>query len=108
MTLRATASQTVGPYFRIGMSWGYVDALAGRETDAIAIEGRMLDGDGAPVPDGCLEIWQANRHGRYAHPEDDQDRPLDPAFKGYGRVPTDAAGSFRWTTIKPGAVPGPG
>lgn len=67
----------------------------------------MLDGDGRPVPDAVLEIWQANAHGKYAHEEDTQDKPLEPGFKGFGRIPTDENGAFRFATIKPGTVPGP-
>jgi protocatechuate 3,4-dioxygenase alpha subunit len=94
---RATASQTVGPYFRIGMAWGYVDTIAARAGDrVVAVAGRVVDGDGAPVPDGCLEVWQADRHGRYAGPAD--------AWRGFARVPTDADGRWRVTTIVPGAV----
>jgi protocatechuate 3,4-dioxygenase alpha subunit len=59
------------------------------------------------VPDAILEIWQANAHGKYAHPEDTQDKPLEPRFTGYGRVPVAADGVFRFATIKPGPVPGP-
>ncbi|HTQ86007.1 MAG TPA: protocatechuate 3,4-dioxygenase subunit alpha, partial [Candidatus Solibacter sp.] len=54
-----------------------------------------------------VELWQANSQGKYAHPEDKQEKPLEPGFRGYGRQPTDDAGKFRFTTIKPGAVPGP-
>jgi protocatechuate 3,4-dioxygenase alpha subunit len=52
-------------------------------------------------------LWQANSQGKYAHPEDPQDKPMDAGFQGYGRIPTDEDGKFRFTTIKPGAVPGP-
>jgi protocatechuate 3,4-dioxygenase alpha subunit len=69
------------------------------------VEGRVVDGDGAPVPDAVLELWQANHHGRYNHPGDRRDLPLDPAFTGYGRIATDAEGRFCFTTVKPGAVP---
>ena len=69
----------------------------------------MTDGDGAPVADACLELWQANAAGRYAHPDDTRaDKPLDPNFRGFGRVSTDADGGFRFTTIRPGPVPGRG
>jgi protocatechuate 3,4-dioxygenase alpha subunit len=57
--------------------------------------------------DGMVEIWQANAHGKYAHPDDRQKKPLQKGFKGFGRVPTDAKGGFRFTTIKPGRVPRP-
>ena len=53
-----------------------------------------------------MEIWQANAHGRYNHPEDDQDKPIDEKFGGFGRSPTDKDGIFRFYTVKPGAVPG--
>jgi protocatechuate 3,4-dioxygenase alpha subunit len=68
----------------------------------------VLDGDGKPVNDALIEIWQANAQGKYAHPEDRQDKPLQSGFSGFGRLATDAEGSFRFTTIKPGRVPGPG
>lgn len=71
----------------------------------IRVEGRVLDGDGAGVPDAVIEIWQANHHGRYNHPSDTRDLPLDPAFTGYGRIATQSDGKFCFTTIKPGAVP---
>jgi protocatechuate 3,4-dioxygenase, alpha subunit len=109
LTLRATTSQTVGPFFQIGFERFCCANLAapGITGERIVLEGRVLDGDGLPVPDAVLEIWQANAHGKYAHPEDKQNKPIEPAFKGYGRVATDASGQFRFTTIKPGAVPGP-
>jgi protocatechuate 3,4-dioxygenase alpha subunit len=109
MSVPATTSQTIGPYFRIGLQWLNCEnlAAAGVAGERVIIEGRVLDGDGAPVPDAVLEIWQANSHGKYAHPEDTQDKPLDPRFKGHGRIPTNQNGEFRFSTIKPGPVPGP-
>lgn len=109
MSLRSTTWQTVGPFFSIGLSWLYDNDIAGPSAagERVTIEGRVLDGDGQPVPDGILEIWQANSCGKYAHADDTQDKPLDPGFKGYGRIPTDDQGRFRFTTIKPGRVPGP-
>ena len=63
----------------------------------------------APVADACLELWQANAAGRYAHPDDTRaEVPLDRHFRGFGRVSTDAEGRFRLTTIRPGPVPGRG
>lgn len=110
MSLLAHASQTVGPYFRIGLEWGFRDQIAGPEVEGerVTVEGCVLDGDGKPVNDACIEVWQANAHGKFAHPDDDQARPLQPGFRGFGRVPTDEDGRFRFTTIKPGRVPGPG
>jgi protocatechuate 3,4-dioxygenase, alpha subunit len=106
-----TPSQTVGPFFHLGMArpeWSDLtaDNPAGEK---IAIEGRVIDGDGMPVPDAIIELWQANAAGRYNHPDDRQeDKPLDPHFRGFGRVATDAQGHFRVATIKPGPVPGRG
>jgi len=110
MSLRATSSQTVGPFFSIGVEWLHHDALAPASVsgERITIQGRVLDGDAKPVPDSMLEIWQANAHGKYAHPEDAQPSPLEPDFKGFGRISTDSDGRFRFTSIKPGQVPGPG
>jgi protocatechuate 3,4-dioxygenase alpha subunit len=109
MSLQRTTSQTVGPYFSIGLTWLNRDNLVGPGVSGqrVTIAGRVLDGDGKPVPDAMLEVWQANAHGKYAHAEDKQDKPLEPGFKGYGRIPADDNGKFRFTTIKPGPVPGP-
>jgi protocatechuate 3,4-dioxygenase alpha subunit len=109
MSLQATTSQTVGPFFAIGLTWLNQDNLAGPGVsgERVTIAGRVFDGDGKPVPDAIIEVWQANAHGKYAHPEDTQEKPLEPGFKGYGRIPTDDNGKFRFATIKPGSVPGP-
>jgi len=108
MSLQATTWQTVGPYFRIGLARLFDSDIASVDTQGprIAIEGRVLDGDDAPIPDAVLEIWQAAGNGRYAHPGGMQDKPPEPGFHGFGRVPTDEKGRFRFTTIKPGPVPG--
>ena len=104
----ATPSQTVGPYLHIGLDWLNTTELAGPGVagERIVIQGRLLDADRAPIPDGVIEIWQANSHGRYRHPDDDRDLPLDQEFTGFGRIPTGANGEFRFSTIKPGRVPG--
>ena len=109
MTISATTSQTVGPFFKIGLQWLYRDDLCGAQVSGehVTVQGRVLDGDGAAVPDAIIEIWQANAHGKYDHPEDTQQKLLEPGFNGYGRVPTDDRGIFRFSTIKPGPVPGP-
>jgi protocatechuate 3,4-dioxygenase, alpha subunit len=109
MSLPATTWQTVGPFFSIGFSWLYRDNLAGPGVsgERVEISGRILDGDGNPVPDGIVELWQTNSQGKYAHPDDPQEKKVEEGFTGYGRVPTDGAGRFRFTTIKPGRVPGP-
>jgi protocatechuate 3,4-dioxygenase, alpha subunit len=106
-----TPSQTVGPFFHLALDRpDWADLAADRpQGERILIEGRVTDGDGAPVADAFLELWQANAAGRYAHPDDTRtEKPLDPSFRGFGRVSTAADGSFRFATIKPGAVPGRG
>ncbi|HEV1992973.1 MAG TPA: protocatechuate 3,4-dioxygenase subunit alpha [Candidatus Acidoferrum sp.] len=109
MSLQATTSQTVGPYFSIGLTrLRKVDLVgAGVSGERVTIAGRVVDGDGNPVSDALLEIWQANSHGKYAHPEDNQNKPLEPGFQGYGRMGVDENGRFAFTTVKPGAVPSP-
>lgn len=109
MSLRASTSQTIGPFLRIGLEWMVIEDLApqGVAGERARIEGRVLDADGKPVNDAAVEVWQANSQGKYASPEDPQDKPQEPAFRGYGRSLTDDAGAFRFRTVKPGRVPGP-
>jgi protocatechuate 3,4-dioxygenase, alpha subunit len=110
VTAIPTPSQTVGPFYHYALERpGWADlTAAGTSGEKIRVEGRILDGDGAPVFDAFLEIWQANAAGRYAHPEDCQDKPLDSEFRGFGRVGADAEGRYVFTTIRPGRVPGRG
>lgn len=110
-----TPSQTVGPFFAPALTpgkdypWHQPIANDLITPDAsgqrIRIEGRVFDCDGAVVNDAMIEIWQADAAGRYAHPAD-QRRP-NAKFQGFGRCGTDADGRFSFSTIKPGAVPGP-
>ncbi|HXW85630.1 MAG TPA: protocatechuate 3,4-dioxygenase subunit alpha [Candidatus Binataceae bacterium] len=108
MKLGQTPSQTVGPFFKPALHSDALCELASEQTrgERIVISGRVLDGDQAPVPDAMVEIWQANAEGRYRHPEDTQEKLLDPHFVGFGRAATDREGRFRFSTIKPGSVPG--
>ncbi|HEX6497920.1 MAG TPA: protocatechuate 3,4-dioxygenase subunit beta [Micromonosporaceae bacterium] len=71
----------------------------------IIVHGRVVDGDGRPVPHTLVEIWQANAAGRYRHAVDNWPAPLDPNFDGVGRALTDAEGWYRFVTVKPGAYP---
>ena len=73
--------------------------------ERIVVTGRLLDGDGRPVPGTLVEVWQANAAGRYRHEVDQHPAPLDPNFSGAGRCLTDASGSYRFVTVKPGAYP---
>jgi len=110
-----TPSQTVGPYLHLGLAPAdyNVRPLFGPDLTApgvtgtpIRIEGRLIDGEGNGLPDALLEIWQADAQGHYAHPADG--RPLrSNSFRGFARAPTGAGGGFAFSTIKPGAVPGP-
>ncbi len=102
-----TASQTVGPYFKLGLDWPDEADLArlGCQGEVIEVQGRITDAAGDGVGDAILEIWQANAEGRYHHPADRQNTPLDPHFRGRGRIEVDAGGVFRFRTVKPGRVP---
>jgi protocatechuate 3,4-dioxygenase alpha subunit len=104
-----TASQTVGPFFHdcLLREGAHINVLTTAETagERIRLVGRVLDGDGAGVPDAMVEIWQANSYGRYHHPRDTRDLPLDPAFSGFGRTGTDTDGGFWFETVRPGPVP---
>jgi protocatechuate 3,4-dioxygenase alpha subunit len=130
-----TPWQTVGPFFHYGLPWkGGADLVGDSDMGArpelfaeehyvlnraaprgpvagarIELFGRVLDADGAPVPDAMIEIWQANAAGRYASPADPRhDVKLDAGFRGFGRAATSNDGLYRFRTIKPGRVPGPG
>lgn len=110
MSLQTTTWQTVGPFFRIGLERLFQNDIAGEGArgERIAVEVRIVDGHGLPIPDAVIEVWQANANGKYAHPADTQDKLIEAGFRGFGRIPTDDNGVFRLTTIKPGSVPGPG
>lgn len=73
--------------------------------ERITVSGRLLDSAGRPVRGQLIEVWQANAAGRYAHQRDQHPAPLDPNFTGVGRTLTRDDGSYRFTTIKPGAYP---
>jgi protocatechuate 3,4-dioxygenase alpha subunit len=106
MKLLPTASQTVGPYLHIGLAWLTLKHVADADCPGqhVTVEGRVLDGDSLPVTDALVEIWQADMHGSYAHPESAREGPMMSSFRGFGRVPTDADGCYRINTIKPGPV----
>lgn len=111
-----TPSQTVGPFFKYGLTPGgkydWNDAFTGNlvtpdaSGERIRVTGRVFDGDGAPVPDAMLEIWQADAQGRFSDPKDKRALP-NAAFRGFGRCGTGADGSYAFDTIKPGQVPDP-
>jgi protocatechuate 3,4-dioxygenase beta subunit len=105
-----TASEVTGPVFGYDeVSESDADLTRQHEGDPlgerIIVSGRLLDESGRPVPHALVEMWQANASGRYRHVVDDHNAPLDPNFTGSGRTLTDAAGHYRFVTIKPGAYP---
>ncbi len=92
----ATASQTIGPYWHLIEHPEWADLTRfGAVGERMTLTGRITDGAGALVTDACVELWQASP-------------ACDATFPGYGRAATDAAGMFRFTTIRPGPLPGPG
>jgi protocatechuate 3,4-dioxygenase, alpha subunit len=111
MTLGETPSQTIGPFFAIGGDEGILwpdgpYVVADDDPAGFWIRGRILDGDGDPVSDGMIETWQADPDGRFDHPEDPRGG-TGGGFRGFGRCPTGADGSYAIRTRKPGQVPSP-
>jgi protocatechuate 3,4-dioxygenase alpha subunit len=106
VTAGITPSQTVGPFFANALSWPdgpYV--VAPGTPGSVWLRGQVIDGAGAPVPDALVETWQADRAGRFDHPDDP--RGPVPGFRGFGRCGTDPAGWYAIHTVKPGPLPGP-
>jgi protocatechuate 3,4-dioxygenase, alpha subunit len=111
-----TPSQTVGPFFKYGLTpnrqYAWNDAFTANlvtpdaSGDRIRVEGTVYDGDGAPVPDCMLEVWQADAQGRFSDPQDQRALP-NTAFRGFGRCGTDGEGRYCFDTIKPGHVADP-
>jgi protocatechuate 3,4-dioxygenase alpha subunit len=111
MSFVPTPSQTVGPFFHFSLTTKKysVPQIAGPQAkgERVWLACRVLDGDGAPVSDAMIEIWQADAAGKYNHPDDPQQESVDPAFFGFGRMATAQDGSCEFETIRPGRVPGP-
>jgi protocatechuate 3,4-dioxygenase alpha subunit len=111
MNLVPTPSQTVGPFFHFCLTTDKcsVSRIASPKVkgERVQLTVRVMDGNGEPVPDAMIEIWQADCQGKYNHPDDVQAKPVDPGFLGFGRMATAADGSCEFETIKPGRVPGP-
>jgi protocatechuate 3,4-dioxygenase alpha subunit len=106
------ASQTVGPFFHFSLTTeGHsVKCIAGPGTpgERVWLKCRVTDGEGMPINDAMIEIWQADAEGRYNHPDDPQASAVDPAFKGFGRQASDDDGCCEFETIRPGHVAGSG
>jgi protocatechuate 3,4-dioxygenase beta subunit len=112
--LKATQPLTMGPYYPLSKPGdqdtdltsvkGHAQRALG---EVIEVRGRILTPKGEGVPHARIEIWQANAAGKYFHPSDLNTAPLDPNFQGYAAFRADAAGRYRYLTVKPGAYPGP-
>lgn len=115
--LKESASQTAGPYVHIGLAPGaagfdiYRRKLghditgSNAKGERIRVEGRVIDGMGAPIKDVLIEVWQANADGHYAHPEGGG--PVENGFRGWGRVISDFdTGEWAFETVKPGPTRG--
>jgi protocatechuate 3,4-dioxygenase, alpha subunit len=114
-----TPSQTIGPFAAPCLTpneegkttYAWLQLVNGNLVtpdavgERIRIEGKMFDGQGAPVDGILFEIWQADGQGRFAHPRDP--RRTNTSFKGFGRIESNMDGSFTFDTVKPGRVPGP-
>jgi protocatechuate 3,4-dioxygenase alpha subunit len=93
-----TPSQTVGPFFAIGLPWEDGPFVVPEGTPgAVRLHGVVRDGAGETVPDALVETWQADPGGRFGA-----------GFRGFARCPTGARGEWAIVTLKPGRVPGPG
>jgi protocatechuate 3,4-dioxygenase, alpha subunit len=107
MDLTPTSSQTAGPFFHLGLTDSRsVGRVAGEGTkgERMWLTFRVLDGDGVPVPDAMIELWQADSDGNYPHHDSAR---LDETFRGFGRLATGEEGSCTFETIRPGRVLGP-
>jgi protocatechuate 3,4-dioxygenase alpha subunit len=108
MIFATTPSQTVGPYFTIGLPWDDgPHAVSPGTPGAITISGVLFDGAGEPIPDGLIETWQPDLEGRFADLHGGGGSQPD-GFRGFARAATDDDGRYEILTVKPGAVSGPG
>ena len=107
--LPLTPAQTAGPYLRLGLSRaGMAEAVAPDAPDAVRVGGVLLDGAGAPIPDGVIEIWQADATGGFHHPDDPRGPvPAGDGFTGFARCLTQEGGRWSVVTVKPGPLPAP-
>src|SRR5579872_456566 len=103
-----SSSQTIGPFFHVYFKAdGIIGSIAGPEAkgEHIRLACRVIDGQGAPIVDAMLELWQADSAGIYNHPDDPRRAQADPAVRGFGRLPTNGVGICEFETVKPGRVP---
>ena len=106
MTLAPTPGQTIGPFFGYALPYpGGAELVSRDRPGAIRLHGRVVDGDGQPVPDALVELWQADPHGRVAAQAGSLHRDSW-TFTGWGRCATDNVGRYSFTTLAPGGVDG--
>jgi protocatechuate 3,4-dioxygenase, beta subunit len=110
ITIPHTMSELTGPVFGNSIVLPQEADLTRQHAgepigERIVVTGKVMDEDGRGIPDTLIEVWQANAGGRYIHEVDQHPAPLDPNFTGAGRTVTDAEGSYRLVTIKPGSYP---
>ena len=108
--LEHTLSEVTGPSFTDGWAGPSAADLTRQHKgeplgERMILAGAVHDGDGKPVANTLIELWQCNAAGRYIHARDQHNAPLDPNFTGAGQVVTDESGEYRFLTIKPGAYP---
>jgi protocatechuate 3,4-dioxygenase alpha subunit len=104
--LIATPSQTVGPYFRLGLdALNQVDVAGIGAHSPVTVRGQVIDANADPIPDCVIEIWQADEHGEYAFIDGKPNPKVRAGFAGFARVPTDSEGKFLFRTVQPGRVP---
>lgn len=107
--MKQSASQTVGPFFRIGLIYDEEQSDLVKEKTVgapIIITGLVSDGQGEPMLDAMIEIWQPDANGIFNHPNDPRQAEADPNFRGYGRSETRNDGNYQFKTIKPGSRDG--
>lgn len=104
-----TAEDALGPFYPLSLPKDQdfdLSLVAGHKTRALGqllyVSGRVVNPRGEPIANAVLEIWQANAAGRYMHPGDTGDAPLDPNFQGYSRIRSGADGSYLIKTVQPG------
>jgi protocatechuate 3,4-dioxygenase, alpha subunit len=108
MDLIPCPSQTIGPFFHLTLAGFYSISIIARPNtvgERIRLICTVYDGEAAPIRDAMLEIWQANAQGKYNHPDDFQEKPIEQGFRGFGHLASDGNGICMFETIKPGRVP---
>ncbi|MGH3659724.1 MAG: protocatechuate 3,4-dioxygenase subunit alpha, partial [Micromonosporaceae bacterium] len=104
--LGVTPSQTVGPFYAIGLPWEDGESVVPAGTEgSFEVHGTVYDGAGAIVPDAMIETWQPDPDGRFAHPDDPRGAVKWDAFRGFARAACEPDGTYAFRTVKPGRLP---